>query len=155
MDFSKDFDKFDHNKLIYKLSALGIHPLTTRWIKSFLQCRTQQVRIDGCTSDALPVVYGVSQGSVLGPCLFLAYINDLPDSVKSEVRLFADDTIMYLTVKSTTDANILQNDLHALEQWEQDWSMEFNSDKCEVLRIIRKRNPVIFPYELHKKNQCH
>ena len=70
---------------------------------------------------------------------------------KSKVRLFADDTIMYLTVKSTTDANILQNDLHALEQWEQDWSMEFNSDKCEVLRITRKRNPVIFPYKLHKK----
>ena len=84
----------------------------------------------------------------MGPCLFLAYINDLPDSVKSKVRLFADDTIMYLTVKSTTDANILQNDLHALEQ---DWSMEFNSDKCEVLRITRKRNPVIFPYKLHKK----
>ena len=112
---------------------------------------TQQVRIDGCTSDTLPVVYGVPQGLVLGPCLFLAYINDLPDSVKSKVRLFADDTIMYLTVKSTTDANILQNDLHALEQWEQDWSMEFNSDKCEVLRITRKRNPVIFPYKLHKK----
>ena len=58
---------------------------------------------------------------------------------------------MYLTVKSTTDANILQNDLHALEQWEQDWSMEFNSDKYEVLRIARKRNAVIFPYKLHKK----
>ena len=133
------------------VSHAGIAPLTTRWIKSFLQCRTQQVRIDGCTSDTLPVVSGVPQGSVLGPCLFLAYINDLPDSVKSKVRLFADDTIMYLTVKSTTDANILQNDLHALEQWEQDWSMEFNSDKCEVLRISRKRNPVIFPYKLHKK----
>ena len=87
----------------------------------------------------------------MGPCLFLAYINDIPDSVKSKVRLFADDTIMYLTVKSTTDASILQNDLHALEQWEQDWSMEFNSDKCEVLRITRKRNPVIFPYKLHKR----
>ena len=94
MDFSKAFDTVDHNKLIYKLSALGIHPLTTRWIKSFLQGRTQQVRIDGCTSDTLPVVSGVPQGSVLGPCLFLAYINDLPDSVKSKVRLFVDDTIM-------------------------------------------------------------
>ncbi len=60
---------------------------------------------------------------------------------------------MYLTVKSTTYANILQNDLTPLEQWEQDWSMEFNSDKCEVLRITprSKRNPVIFPYKIHKK----
>ena len=89
--------------------------------------------------------------SVLGPCLFLAYINDLPNSVKSKVRLFADDTIMYRTVKTSTYANILQNDLYALEKWEQDWSMEFNSDKCEVLRITRKRNPVIFPYKLHNK----
>ncbi len=131
IDFSKSFDKVDHNKLIYKLSALGIHPLITRWIKSFLQCRTQQVRIDGCTSDTLPVVSGVPRGSVLGPCFFLAYINDLPDSVKSKVRLFADDTIMYLTVKTSTDVKILQNDLHALEQWEQDWSMEWKSEKFE------------------------
>ena len=58
---------------------------------------------------------------------------------------------MYLTVKTSTDANILQNDLHALEKLEQDWSMECNSDKCEVLRITRKRNPVIFPYQLHNK----
>ena len=89
----------------------------------------------------------------MGQCLFLAYINDLPDSVKSKVRLFADDTIMYLTVKTSTDVKILQNDLHALEQWEQDtdWSMEFNSDKCNVLRITCKRNPVIFPYKLHKR----
>ena len=63
MDFTKAFDKVDHNKRIYKLSALRIHLLTTRWIKSFLQCRTPQVRIDGCTSDdALAVVYGVPKG---------------------------------------------------------------------------------------------
>ena len=151
MEFSKAFDKVDHNKLIYKLSALGIHHLTTRWIKSCLQCRTKQVRIDWCTSATLPVVSVVPQGSVLGPCLFLAYINDLPDSIKNKVRLLADDTIMYLTVKSPTDTNIFQNDLRALEQYEQDWSMAFNSDKIEVLRITRKRNPVIFPYKLHKK----
>ena len=58
---------------------------------------------------------------------------------------------MYLTVKISTDDTILQTDLHALEQWEQDWAMEFNSDKCEVLIITRKRNPAIFPYKLHKK----
>ena len=83
MEFSKAFDKVDHNKLIYKLSALGFHPLATRWINSFSQCRTQKVRIDGSTSDTLPEISGVPQGSVgiLGTCIFLAYINDLPNSV--------------------------------------------------------------------------
>jgi len=151
MDFSKAFDKVDHNKLIFKLKELGVHPLVSQWIQSFLKGRTQRVVVDGCTSDTLPVLSGVPQGSVLGPCLFLAYINDLPDSIKSKARLFADDTIVYLTVKSSSDAQILQNDLHSLEKWERDWSMEFNPDKCEVLRITRKRKPVVFPYTLHDK----
>jgi hypothetical protein len=149
MDFSKAFDKVDHNKLIHKLDQLGVHPLASRWIKSFLKDRTQRVVVDGCTSDTLPVLSGVPQGSVLGPCLFLSYINDLPDSIKSKARLFADDTIVYLTVKSSSDSETLQNDLTALERWERDWSMEFNPDKCEVLRITRKKNPIIFPYLLH------
>ena len=75
-----------------------------------------------------------------------------PIQSKVKTDFFADDTVMQLTVKSTTDAKILQNDLHALEQWEQDWNMEFNSDKCEVLRITRKRNPVLFPYKLNVTN---
>ena len=78
---------------------------------------------------------GVPQGSVLGPSLFLAYINDLPDSLKSRVRFFADDTILYLTINSKSDPETLQNDLNTLEKWEEDWSMEFNADKCEVIRI--------------------
>jgi hypothetical protein len=83
------------------------------------------------------------------PCLFLSYINDLPDSVKGKVRLFPDDTVVYLTIRSKQDAQTLQDDLHALETWEKNWSMEFNPNKCEVLRITRQRNPVIFPYTLH------
>jgi hypothetical protein len=71
--------------------------------------------------------------------------NNLPDSVKGKVRLFADDTVVYLTIRSEQDAQTLQDDLHALEIWEKNWSMKFNPDKCEVLRITRKRNPVIFP----------
>jgi len=74
---------------------------------------------------------GVPQNSVLGPCLFLCYINYLPDSVKSHARLFADDTIIYLTIDSADDCNKLQTDLLNLEKWKSSWSMEFNADKCE------------------------
>ena len=136
---------------ICKLSAHTIHPLTTRWLKSFCTMSHPTSTNRWVHFRYITCYIWVPQGSVLGPCLFLAYINDLPDSVKSKVRLFADDTIIYITTKSTTDANILQNDLLALEQWEPDWSMEFNTDKCELLRITRKRNPVISPYKLPKK----
>ena len=79
-------------------------------------------------------------GSVLGPCLFLAYINDLPDSLKSRARLFADGTVVFLTITSESDAQTLQDDLLKLEQWESAWSMEFNLDKCEVIRVTKKNN---------------
>ena len=149
MDFSKAFDKVDHHKLIHKLKLMGVETHITTWIKDFLHNRSQQVLVENEFSDKLPVLSGVPQGSVLGPSLFLAYINDLPESVKSRVRLFADDTIVYLTIKSQESAQALQNDLKNLELWEKEWSMEFNPDKCEILRIHRKKKPVIFPYTLH------
>ena len=114
MDFSKAFDKVDHNLLIYKLFNLGINLNTVSWIKSFLQ-----IDHNPLLSSSVPVMSGVPQGSVLGPCLFLAYINDLADSLKSKARLFVDDTIVYLTINSQSDAQTLQDDLLKLEQWEQ------------------------------------
>ena len=94
---------------------------------------------------------GVPQGSVLGPCLFLAYINDLPDSITSRARLFADDTIVYMTIKSQADSLLLQKDLDRLQVWEHNWKMEFNPEKCEVLHISKKKKPLIHPYILHGK----
>ena len=149
MDFSKAFDKVDHNLLIYKLFNLGVNLSTVSWIKSFLQNRSQSVVVEGKQSSSVPVMSGVPQGSVLGPCLFLAYINDLPDSLKSKARLFADDTIVYLTINSQSDAQTLQDDLLKLEQWESNWSMEFNPDKCEVIHVTKKKDPIMFPYKLH------
>ena len=94
---------------------------------------------------------GVPQGSVLGPCLFLLYINDLPESLGSTVRLFADDFLLYMTIRSQADTEILQNDLKKLEHWEEKWLKEFDTDKCHVLRVTREQNPIIHEYTLHGK----
>ena len=149
MDFSKAFDKVDHNLLINKLFNLGVNLSTVSWIESFLQNKSQSVVVEGKQSSSVPVMSSVPQGSVLGPCLFLAYINDLPDSLKSKDRLFADDTVVYLTINSQSDAQTLQDDLLKLEQWESNWSMEFNPDKCEVINVTKKKDPIIFPYKLY------
>ena len=91
---------------------------------------------------------GVPQGSVFGPILFLAYINDLPEPVRSRVRLFADDTAMYLAISSLSDANILQDDLSKLEQWEKSWDMNVNPAKCQVLHVTRSKTPIPSKYFL-------
>ena len=151
MDFSKAFDKVDHQRLLLKLHRLGININTTviAWIKSFLSGRSQNVVLDGEQSGACQVLSGVLQGSALGPCLFLMYINDMPDSIKSNIRLFADDTIMYLTITNHSDCQAIQSDLTTLESWESEWLMAFNPEKCEVIRITKKKKTVLFDYKLH------
>ena len=86
---------------------------------------------------------------MLGPCLFLFYINDIAEDLSSTVRLFADDTMIYLTVQNNEDAERLQQDLNKLCDWEAKWLMEFHPDKCEVISITRKKNPICYPYQLH------
>ena len=111
LDFSKAFDKVSHQKLLLKLHRYGIRGPALKWIQAFLSDRTQTVVIDNEKSATVPVTSGVPQGSVLGPILFLIYINDLPDKTRSKVRLFADDTAIYLAVSNLEDAQILQQDL--------------------------------------------
>ena len=107
LDFSKAFDKVNHLKLLYKLSCFGVKGNTLNWIQSFLIGRTQTVVLDGESSEEVKVTSGVPQGSVLGPLLFLLYINDLPENIQSQVRLFADDTAVYLTVTNMQDSQVL------------------------------------------------
>jgi hypothetical protein len=107
MDFSKAFDKVSHSLLIHKLNHYGIRGKTNTWIQNFLSNRTQAVVVGGETSNSISVESGVPQVSVLGPSLFLFYINDMPQGLSSTVGLFADDTIVYLTISSDTDAQTL------------------------------------------------
>ena len=130
MDFSKAFDAVPHQRLLKKLDNMGIRDNTLKLIDSFLTNRHQQVVLEGVASDRSKVASGVPQGTVLGPLLFLAYINDLPSKVHSNVRLFADDCILYREIKNQRDTELLQEDLCALVKWERDWQMSFNASKC-------------------------
>ena len=113
--------------------------------------RTQAVVLEGESSEGVPVNSGVPQSSVLGPLLFLLYINDLAHDIQSQVRLFADDTAVYLTVRNNSDSNILQADLDRLEIWKRTGDMEFNPSKCQVLHISKSRHPVSTQYSLHNQ----
>ena len=135
LDFSKAFDKVSHQKLLGKLASYGISHQLVSWIDSFLSNRVQTVVVDGKESREAPVSSGVPQGSILGPALFLYYINDLPDTITSTVRLFADDTIIYNT---SDNHEILQDDLQRLEAWEKEWDMEFHPLKCQHVTFTRK-----------------
>ena len=150
MDFAKAFDKVAHNRLFYKLSSYWVKGNTLGWIGSFLSGRSQNIILKGKSSSSVPVLSGVTQGSVLGPVLFLIYINDLPEHVSnSTVRLFADGILLYLTIHNSSDCDKLQEDLNNLERWESDWQMSFHPEKCEVIHITTKKTPILHSYSLH------
>ena len=149
LDFSKAFDKVAHHRLLAKLQNYGIRGNLLRWISSFLLDRKQRVVVDGEHSDWVKMESGVPQGTVLGPIMFLAFINDLPDAVSSQVRLFADDCVMYRTVEDESDCSILQEDLDMLAQWEKKWLMHFNASKCSTISITRKKKRITHDYSLH------
>ena len=140
LDFAKAFDKAPFQRLLLKSSFYGIRDNTLQWISSFLHGRTQQVLVEGCTSEKLDVLSGVPQGTVLGPLLFLIYINNLPTVCKSsKANLFADDTLLYRHIANDGDSTKLQEDLTALEDWESKWQMSFHPEKCTVLRITTNK----------------
>ena len=153
MDFAKAFDKVPHRRLLYKLRYYGIRGTTLQWITSWLSGRSQKVVLDGQASDPAPVLSGVPQGSDLGPVLFLIFINDLPDNIRSSVRLFADNCVLFRNINSPKDCEILQEDLNSLARWETDWQMKFNVDKCHSMRVTRHLpgKQIQFNYSLHQQ----
>ena len=125
-DFAKAFDRVPHRALIQKLRAYGIRGSLLKWIQNFLTDRTFSVKIGGAHSSPAPVKSGVPQGSVLGPLLFLLYINDLPERLSSNLLLYADD----LKIWNALDANTLQMDIDTVCHWATTWGLPLNIDKC-------------------------
>ena len=114
MEFSKAFDTVPHLRLINKLKGYGIGGNLLNWIYDFLSFRSQYVQINESKSTLLPVTSGVPQGSVLGPTLFIYYINDLPNCTTTNIKIFADDTKVFTTINDTNDQLKLQSAIDSL-----------------------------------------
>ena len=130
-----------HNLLLTKIEMCGIIGSLFFWFKSYLTGRQQRVVMDGSFSDWPPVTSGVPQGSILGPIMFLIYINDAPDYICSSsiIALFADNSKLYRAITQPRCGNNLQKDLNGFHKWSQDWSMDFNEIKCKVMHISKKK----------------
>lgn len=146
LDFSKAFDRVPHHRLIDKLSCLGIDPLVVSWIRDFLFSRTQFTVANNHKSNCSRITSGVPQGSVLGPLLFLIFINDLPNSITSSIRLFADDCVLYRKINSHNNHLQLQSDLSLIYAWCSKWLMSLNMSKCKLVRFTRKKTTSNFSY---------
>ena len=135
LDFRKAFDKVPHKRLMRKVRALGIDGDVATWIESWLSNRRQRVIVNGVPSEWAAVTSGVPQGSVLGPLLFIIYINDLDHGVSSWVSKFADDTKLGIDAANPESVGALRRDLATIGEWSNVWQMPFNLDKCHVLHI--------------------
>ena len=134
-DFQKAFDKVPHRRLMVKIRAYGISENICEWIEDFLKDRKQIVKINGKGSKEEVMISGVPQGSVIGPLLFVIFINDLPDLVESILMLFADDSKIWKEINGTEDQEMLQKDLDTLKKWSLDWLLIFHPDKLKQVHI--------------------
>ena len=135
LDFSKAFDSVPHKRLLEKMRGYGITGSTLGWCKDFLSGRRQRVVINGEMSEWREVLSGVPQGSVIGPTMFVLFINDMPEAVHCFIQMFADDAKIFQTMATDDDFTNFSNDLHSLQAWANTWQMVFNAKKCKVLHL--------------------
>jgi len=140
LDFVKAFDKVPPKRLLLKLESHGITSKVSQWLSEWLKEQMQRVCISCITSSWLDVLSGVPQGSVLGPILFLIYINNLDNGVKNWILKFADDTKIFSAVNNDLDRSVLQKDLDNLLRWAEEWQMLFNVLKCKVMHLGYKNH---------------
>ncbi|KAK3102599.1 hypothetical protein FSP39_012507 [Pinctada imbricata] len=132
-DISKAFDRVWHLGLIHKLSTFGISGSLLSWFSDYLHFRRQRVVINGTSSDWLEITAGVPQGSIPGPLLFLIYINNIVTDIRSNIRLFADDTSLYIIIENPiTASETLNFDLDTIHEWSSNWLVDFNPQKTEI-----------------------
>ena len=141
LDLSKAFDRVPHKRLLKKLWGYGIRGNIHAWVKDFLSNRTQKVKINGTYSESIQVTSGVPQGSVLGPILFLIYINDLPEAITVLMKLFADDAKIYRSITNVRHVNQVQTSVNNAVTWTNIWEMMFNFKKCKHLHIGSRTIP--------------
>lgn len=141
-DFEKAFDKVPHKRLINKLTSYGLDSDTLEWIKAFLCFRKQRVKLNGKFSDWSLVLSGIPQGSILGPLLFIIFINDLPEFCENstDIYLFADDAKISKLIRSQSDQQLLQQSVDKIQQWSDKWKLKLNINKCKVVCYGRDRS---------------
>jgi hypothetical protein len=154
IDFRKAFDSVSHPKLIIKLVSAGISGNLLNWIKAFLTNRTQSVKVAGSLSKKIMVTSGVPQGSVLGPTLFVIFINDIADiliDLNVTMKLFADDVKMYSVVDIDISSDLLLA-CDRLMKWAETWQMEIAVQKCSALRVTNKSDLQLMPQAFYQLN---
>ena len=150
IDFEKAFDKVSIEKLIYKLSKYGVGGYVLDWLVAFLVNRQQTVRVGTCYADFQSVGSGIGQGTILGPLLFILYIDkisDVSNGLSSKIKLYADDSKLYGNCSTLTDCMNIADDLAKIDKWCSDWQLSINSNKCEIMHL-GSRN-LKYSYELN------
>ena len=142
-DFRKAFDCVPHRKLMERLTQTGFHQHILSWLCSYFNDRQQCVLVNGEHSQSTHVLSGVPHGSVLGPLLFLIYINDITKlclSPNTRLALYADDRLIYKPICSDTSYVELQQDINLMSQWSEENMLSFNTAKCKCMLLTKKQN---------------
>ena len=151
LDFRKAFDSVPHAELLLKLQTIGISGNLLKWLQGYLSSRQQYVSLNKHVSETLPVSSGVPQGSILGPLLFIIFVNDLPQVSKhSDILLFADDTKCSTEIDCMQSCVHFQDDINALTDWGVKWRLLFNETKSAVLQFTKKKHPTQTTYYIHE-----
>ena len=142
LDISKAFDKVWHEGLLYQLKSLGISGELYNLLENYLSDRFQRIILNRQFSSWKPILAGVPQGSILDPLHFLIYNNDLPNELKSNAKLFADDTSLFTLVKDKNESTSILNDILLISKWAYNWKMFFNPDPTKPAHelIFSKKN---------------